>query len=398
MRPMRVQSEHRASRHCYTSLSILAVFLSSMATGCGGKSLPATPPVIYNVSILTQPQSQTVPIDRGYSFNVEATGTPPLAYQWTKNGVAIAGAIMPFYAVDSVQAGDSGSTYRVDVSNTSSSLLSDAAVLTASARAPALGDLRYLLWQQITGPSANGGAAISLGSLLSSVLVTDSLGAPLTIGSTYVAQDSCSWSSSVLFLAPSQVGLNMRYDAASISNQSFESALQALADMSTVITSIDPEPPCNLLGTSSIVDSTNAGFDYRLELVLPADLQITASADGAQSRIITAATFDSSSGKVALISYGWKTDTATAYESQTVISPASGIKGQATSLSQAGYFISAFGGNDSNGYVIIGMKVRGDSLPRAINTDLQVASSPVTPYTVIAHYTESTGTTTIYQQ
>jgi hypothetical protein len=31
-----------------------------------------------------------------------------------------------------------------------------------------------------------------------------------------------------------------------------------------------------------------------------------------------------------------------------------------------GYIISAFGGNDTNGYMLIGMRVQGDTLPRPI--------------------------------
>ncbi|MHB8304341.1 MAG: hypothetical protein ACYDC6_16255 [Acidobacteriaceae bacterium] len=38
----------------------------------------------------------------------------------------------------------------------------------------------------------------------------------------------------------------------------------------------------------------------------------------------------------------------------------------ATSLANAGYIITAFGGNPTDGYVLVGTRVRGDSMPRPI--------------------------------
>jgi len=43
-------------------------------------------------SITTQPTSQTAAAGQSATFNVAATGTAPLSYQWRKNSVAITGA------------------------------------------------------------------------------------------------------------------------------------------------------------------------------------------------------------------------------------------------------------------------------------------------------------------
>jgi hypothetical protein len=47
---------------------------------------------------------------------------------------------------------DSGTEYMVTASSGLNSVNSAVATLTAGARAPALGDVRYLSWQQVTVP------------------------------------------------------------------------------------------------------------------------------------------------------------------------------------------------------------------------------------------------------
>ncbi len=82
------------------------------------------------VSIVAEPQSPTVAtvIDAPVSYSVAATGTAPLAFQWYKNGQAIAGAVASTYALTSVQAANAG-VYSVVVSNASGSQNSSAVTL-----------------------------------------------------------------------------------------------------------------------------------------------------------------------------------------------------------------------------------------------------------------------------
>jgi hypothetical protein len=76
-----------------------------------------------------QPQLQNV-LEGGYvSFSVGVSGSPPLAYQWRKDGVNIAGATTSYYAIDNAQISQSGN-YSVVVSNVAASVVSANAHLT----------------------------------------------------------------------------------------------------------------------------------------------------------------------------------------------------------------------------------------------------------------------------
>jgi hypothetical protein len=79
--------------------------------------------------IVTQPQSQQVPLGANASLNVVAGGPPRLSYQWFRNGNSLAGAMASTLALPNVQLTDSG-TYTVVVSNPYGSTVSAGAVLT----------------------------------------------------------------------------------------------------------------------------------------------------------------------------------------------------------------------------------------------------------------------------
>ena len=82
--------------------------------------------------ITGQPQSRTVAAGSSTTFTVTATGTPPLSYQWRKNGVNITGATSSNYTIASVTATHAG-TYSVIVSNASGNVTSNNATLTVTA-------------------------------------------------------------------------------------------------------------------------------------------------------------------------------------------------------------------------------------------------------------------------
>jgi len=88
-----------------------------------------TPPVIT-----TQPQSQTVTAGNGATFNVAATGTSPLYYQWRKNGSILTdgdniwGANSSTLTLTRLTPWDAG-IYTVVVSNAAGSVTSLYAVL-----------------------------------------------------------------------------------------------------------------------------------------------------------------------------------------------------------------------------------------------------------------------------
>jgi hypothetical protein len=91
-------------------------------------SPPAQLDVLVPPFIITQPRSQTVNINDSVTFFVEAGGTPPLSYQWLRNGIIIPGATSPSFTIRGVQPQDGGS-YRVVVANAAGAVSSDPALL-----------------------------------------------------------------------------------------------------------------------------------------------------------------------------------------------------------------------------------------------------------------------------
>src|SRR6266704_3409015 len=81
-------------------------------------------------SITTQPASQTVTTGQTATFNVAATGSSPLSYQWRKNGTGILGATSSSYTTPATTSSDNGAQFSVVVSNTAGNATSAAATLT----------------------------------------------------------------------------------------------------------------------------------------------------------------------------------------------------------------------------------------------------------------------------
>jgi hypothetical protein len=94
-----------------------------------GTSSPVVP------TITTQPASQTVTAGQTATFAVVAAGTAPLGYQWQKNGANIVGATAANYTTPVTATSDSGSTFRVVVSNTAGTVTGAAATLTVTTTA-----------------------------------------------------------------------------------------------------------------------------------------------------------------------------------------------------------------------------------------------------------------------
>jgi len=78
--------------------------------------------------IVVGPQSQPVAVGSNAVFTVSATGTPPLAYQWLFNGVALPGATVSRLVIYNALASDGG-RYRAVVSNSAGSVTSPVATL-----------------------------------------------------------------------------------------------------------------------------------------------------------------------------------------------------------------------------------------------------------------------------
>jgi glucose/arabinose dehydrogenase len=92
-------------------------------------------------SITSHPASQTVSVGQSATFSVGASGTPPLSYQWQRNGADIAGATSSSYTLAFVQASDNGALFRARVSNSFGSVTSNAATLTVTSNTPPTGTI-----------------------------------------------------------------------------------------------------------------------------------------------------------------------------------------------------------------------------------------------------------------
>jgi len=80
--------------------------------------------------ITTSPTNVTVAAGQPASFTVTATGAPPLAFQWIRNGVDIPGATQSTYTLAAATVSDNGAIFSVRVSNPFGSVTSGTAVLT----------------------------------------------------------------------------------------------------------------------------------------------------------------------------------------------------------------------------------------------------------------------------
>jgi hypothetical protein len=88
------------------------------------------PPVVAP-AITAQPQSEVVNAGGSASFDVTATGTAPLSYQWRRNGSPLANATDSSYTLNNAQSGHAG-TYYVVVTNTGGSVTSSNVLLTVN--------------------------------------------------------------------------------------------------------------------------------------------------------------------------------------------------------------------------------------------------------------------------
>ncbi len=375
-----------------------------LATGCASVTGNAflnpgkTPPGDggTGIKIESQPASLTVPIGRPATFTVEATGKSALTYQWSRNGVDIDGAIGASYTVPAVAQGDSGALYQVTLSNISESTTSSAAKLIAGPRAPKQGDLRLLLFQQATAPGLGVNAEASDISTNTAELFPSAIGSPLEIGSSGICTPGvaykCGWNFFVEYLPATQNGLNMQYQGRAYEN--FDGDLQWIAAPNVVITSVDLEPANDAYAAAWVFTQQAGGFDFRREIVAPADVAATVAQDATENRVVTAISFDAQ-GQANLFSYGWNGDTTTAYETKALIAKADDVVDQATCLAKDGYVISAFGGNDTDGYILVGTRVHGDNLPRTltvttVNSTTSTSNSPESVYaTPVAHFTSA---------
>jgi hypothetical protein len=392
-----------------------------LASGCGGgggqapASTTSTAPV-FAPAITTQPVNQSVPMGLTATYSVSASGTV-LQYQWSKNGVAIPGANESTYVTPATGFADTGTSFTVTVTNSSGTVTSDAVTLTVTARAPAAGDLRFQLVDAdlTVNGYRNAGAGLSTGLIRGGQEFSGSIGTPLFASPGDCSNPpqtngtGCEWLFEVAPLAASlgesASGFTSGY--ASDLYAYFQSDVQswpwtsatsgplvgtAPFATSSVVNSIDFEPANILFGLSWIQSSQQTGFQMTLFTAVPAaDLQSTATTEGANGHVITAISYDagaydagasdagaSSTPGITFLSYGWQADTSTIYEAQVATATPANAAAAAANLASQGYIITALGLGDSAGdIVMVGTRVQGDTMSRPFMSVAEADNSPM---------------------
>jgi len=107
--------------------AVLAVSLAGCSAGSySGGGNPVAP------YITSPPANKTVIAGQTATFNVTASGTAPLSYQWQKNMVDIANATSSGYTTPVTTTADSGEQFRVVVTNAAGNATSSSATLTVN--------------------------------------------------------------------------------------------------------------------------------------------------------------------------------------------------------------------------------------------------------------------------
>jgi glucose/arabinose dehydrogenase len=81
-------------------------------------------------TVTAHPTNRTVGTGTAVTFSVRVSGTPPLRYQWQRNGTDIPGATTQDYTIASVVAADQGARFRALITNDFGSAFSNEAMLT----------------------------------------------------------------------------------------------------------------------------------------------------------------------------------------------------------------------------------------------------------------------------
>jgi hypothetical protein len=100
--------------------------VTSVAAKLTVKPAPADP------TLTAQLADQSVVAGQAASFTVTAMGTPPLSYQWKKNGINITGGAAASLAIPAALTADSGASFSVTVTNGAGDTTSTRATLTVT--------------------------------------------------------------------------------------------------------------------------------------------------------------------------------------------------------------------------------------------------------------------------
>ena len=219
-----------------------------------------------------------------------------------------------------------------------------------------------------------------------SVQIHAGLGTPLEITpcAPPASLPSCYWLFG-LSDAPDGMTMNTVYYSTEESLSRLESDLSDLQrwaftpfassgqDYNSVITSLMIDEPSRVYATSGWQSSDMREYDLAWGSVAANALQAAASQAGTRGRVVTAVAFKA--GRVLYLSYGWTRATSAGYEAKVVPTTFDELTMNAAKLAGDGYTITAVGGNDSDGFLLVGTRTSGQTAPRRLEIATDSAAS-----------------------
>ena len=181
-------------------------------------------------------------------------------------------------------------------------------------------------------------------------------------GSTVGNPRDCAWGYNVNSVQATGFAETQKYSSDVLTN--FVSDPD-LADTTSVIHSLDIEVSNKVFATASTSTLTSSGFHSKLDHVQLTDIAATVSAAGKAGRVVTALSLDSPSSAYVL-SYSWDQDRSSVYDEVVKSITYETLQSTAQLLGSQGYVITAFGGNQSNGYYLVGTRLLNSDTPRNI--------------------------------
>lgn len=123
-----------SSSGAYTAPTTPGIYhVVATAAADSSRTAAATVTVLAPPAITTQPVNASVATGAPASFTVVASGGAPLAYQWSRNGQAVAGATAATLTLASPQLSDSGASFQCAVTNPVGIATSQSAMLSVAA-------------------------------------------------------------------------------------------------------------------------------------------------------------------------------------------------------------------------------------------------------------------------